>query len=287
MASSTIFLQVWSAAQTLLAKDVEIVNCPICDTEFPSSPHGSRDEVHINLGKKLSELDDYREAEKKLKNSAEEVNNRIEKLKRDLDLATASLEGNIYTCPELIAYADLLNAWKFEDDAPKNEKIRDELSKLNALIGNDIVKIEQSQGEHTYSKAFDTVRALITVKTELERIKRVKGELSRLGNRLDKQSMTISEGVAIHIRNLIANLQERVSSLYSEIQGEHERLPEIRLVLSDQSQINQRQAQLRIDFAENRKEVAPSGYLSDSQVHTLALSYRLAAMLMFNGRALQ
>ena len=284
-ASDTIFLQVWSAAQTLLAKDVEIVNCPICDTEFPSSPHGSRDEVHINSGKKLSELDDYREAEKKLKNSSVEVNNKKEKLKRDLDLGIASLEDNSYKCPELIAYAELLSTWKFDDDAPENEKIRGELSKLNALIGSDIVKIEQSQGEHTYSKAFDAIRALITAKTELERIERVKNELSRLGNILDKQSMVISEGVANHIRSLIANLQERVSSLYSEIQGEHERLPEIRLVLSDQGQVNQRQAQLRIDFAENRKEVAPSGYLSDSQVHTLALAHRLAAMLIFNERA--
>ena len=284
-ASNPIFLQVWSEAQNLLAKDVEIVNCPICDTEFPSSPHGSRDEVHINLGKKLSELGDYRKAEKKLRDSSMEVRNSKEKLKSDLDLATTSLSDNSYTCPESIAFVELLGTWKFEDNAPKNEKIRAELLELSSLIGSEIARIEQSQGEHTYSKAFDKVRELIVVKIDLERIERVKSELRRLSKELDKQSMAISEGVANHIRSLIAKLQERVSLLYSEIQGEHEKIAEIRLVLSDQGQVNQRQAQLRIDFAENRKEVAPSGYLSDSQVHTLALAHRLAAMLMFNKRA--
>jgi hypothetical protein len=36
------------------------------------------------------------------------------------------------------------------------------------------------------------------------------------------------------------------------------------------------------DFAPNRQGVPPSGYLSDSQIHTLALSLRLAAIQMFN-----
>jgi len=40
--------------------------------------------------------------------------------------------------------------------------------------------------------------------------------------------------------------------------------------------------QLLIDFSETRKGVVPSGYLSDSQIHTLALSLRLAAMRLFN-----
>ena len=280
--SNAIFNQVWSEAQKLLAKDFEIVNCPICDTEFPSSPHGSRNEVHINLDKKLSELGNYQKAEKKLRDSSVEVRNSKEKLKSALNIATTSLRDNGYTCHESIAFLELLGTWKIEDNAPKNDKTRAELLELSTSIGSEIVKIEQSQGEHTYSKASDKVRELIVVKTDLERIERGKSELRRLSEELDKQSMAISESVANHIRSLIAKLQKRVKLLYSEIQGEDEKIPEIRLVLSDQGQVNQRQAQLRIDFAENRKEVAPSGYLSDSQVHTLALAHRLAAMLLFN-----
>jgi hypothetical protein len=37
-----------------------------------------------------------------------------------------------------------------------------------------------------------------------------------------------------------------------------------------------------VDFAENRKGVAPSGYLSDSQLHSVALALRLAAVRRFN-----
>ena len=284
-ASSEMFLQVWSAAQTLLEKNVEIVNCPICDTEFPSSPHGSREEIHINLGKKLSELDDYREAKKALKNSAAAVINSEEKLNREVSLAVASLEDSSYIRAELIAYKKLLSTWKLGDYAPESKKMKAELSDLNALIGSDIDNIEQSQGEHTYSKAYDMLIALIAVKTDLERIAHVKSELSRLNTELNRQSMALSESVREHINNLITKLEEEVRLLYTDIQGGNENTPRVRFEMSDQGQINQRQAQLRIDFAENRKGVAPSGYLSDSQVHTLALAHRLAAIRTFNSGA--
>lgn len=43
--------------------------------------------------------------------------------------------------------------------------------------------------------------------------------------------------------------------------------------------------QLVIDFAQYRQGVAPSGYLSDSQIHSVALALRLAATKKFNGAA--
>src|SRR3546814_20715175 len=41
---------------------------------------------------------------------------------------------------------------------------------------------------------------------------------------------------------------------------------------------------LLIDFASNRAGVQPAGYLSDSQLHSVALALRLAAIRTFNTR---
>ena len=59
----------------------------------------------------------------------------------------------------------------------------------------------------------------------------------------------------------------------------------LRLQLAEGSAANQQQVRLVVDYAENRKGVAPSGYLSDSQIHTVALSLRLAAIRSFNSGA--
>lgn len=45
---------------------------------------------------------------------------------------------------------------------------------------------------------------------------------------------------------------------------------------------NQQRLNLLIDFAKNRTGVQPGGYLSDSQIHSVALALRMAAIQQFN-----
>ena len=49
-----------------------------------------------------------------------------------------------------------------------------------------------------------------------------------------------------------------------------------------QESLNQQATFISGDFSEERKGVQPSGYLSDSQIHSLALSLRLAGISVFN-----
>jgi hypothetical protein len=72
-----------------------------------------------------------------------------------------------------------------------------------------------------------------------------------------------------------------MATLYKEIQNNKANVPPIHLALPAEDDANQQRVQLLIDFAD-RKGVAPSGYLSDSQIHTLALSLRLSAIRLFN-----
>ena len=97
--------------------------------------------------------------------------------------------------------------------------------------------------------------------------------------------MEIDKAIVDHIQSLIGKLESDVASIYQDIQGTGWTSPPIRIELPGQDGIDQQKAQLLIDYSVNRQGVVPSGYLSDSQVHTLALALRLAAIRMFNSEA--
>jgi len=106
--------------------------------------------------------------------------------------------------------------------------------------------------------------------------------MSKLNAHLDSQSQEINKAIVEHTQKLIGRLTNDMNTLYREIQNNKSSIPPIRLALPDEDDSNQQRVQLLIDFSLNRKGVAPSGYLSDSQIHTLALSLRLSAIRLFN-----
>ena len=74
-----------------------------------------------------------------------------------------------------------------------------------------------------------------------------------------------------------------MNEIYKAIQGMAAK--SIRLDLPGEDDTNQQRLHLLVDFAENRPAVQPGGYLSDSQIHSIALALRLAAIVQFNGAA--
>jgi DNA repair exonuclease SbcCD ATPase subunit len=78
-------------------------------------------------------------------------------------------------------------------------------------------------------------------------------------------------------------LREPTNDLYKNIQGKD--AAPVRLELPPEDETNQQRLALLIDFSPGRQGVPPSGYLSDSQIHSLALALRLAAIRTFNAGA--
>jgi hypothetical protein len=110
--------------------------------------------------------------------------------------------------------------------------------------------------------------------------KRTQEELAILLTQLNLQSAFISAEIRKRVQALLDSLQQPINAIYRHIQG-NEAVP-IRLVLPSEDDTNQQRLNLLIDFAANREGVQPSGYLSDSQIHSLALALRLAAIKKFN-----
>ena len=116
-----------------------------------------------------------------------------------------------------------------------------------------------------------------------DRINRTKAEFQKLYTELTNQATTIEKAIVEHTQGLISNLESDVDALYKKLQGAgKEEPPLIRFQLAGDNVSNQQQVRLVIDFADNRIGVSPSGYLSDSQIHTVALALRLVAIRTFN-----
>ena len=280
----SVFKEVWESARDLLGNGAKPDKCPVCCTDFASSPFGSRNGVYVNLDRNLSNLEEYRKAEAGRK--AAEA--KLDLTARDLGEALGQfllLAGSAYRNETVAAYREALRSWEMGEEAPDGKGTAEALARLHASISADIGRIERQQGKHAYRNALETARRLLAAKAELERIGRTKSELKAIQNSLDLQVKAFGEAIVGHVQSLVDGLQDETGAIYKDIQGPHARVPPIRIKLADEGAASQRSAKLLIDFADNCKEAVPGGFLSDSQIHTLALALRLAAIRMFNAGA--
>ena len=283
--SAAVFSQVWEEAKKLLDNGEVLEACPICDATLATGHHGSHDGLRVSIDKKLSGLATYRNSEKELKDSKKQVKRATEDLKHGLKSVNLELEDTSYTCAEVGDYFQTLSRWSINEELPPSQDITGALSRVFNSIANQITQIESQQGEHTYGKALDTVNKLLSIQADLQRIARTKARLKSLQIELARQVLEIDKAIVDYIQSLIGKLESDVASIYQDIQGTGGTSHPIRIEFPGQDGIDQQKAQLLIDFSINRQGVVPSGYLSDSQVHTLALALRLAAIRMFNSEA--
>lgn len=279
--SESKFIDVWQSAKQLLDDNGEMDKCPVCSMDFTSSRLGSRKRVLANLRDNIAKLKEYRRAEEARKSAKGE----LVLTKRNLDETL----GNLFLLfdsglqhKSVGDYNKVLKSWKVGGEAPDSKSAVGELTRLRESVSASIERIEQRQGERTYGKIIEKIRSLLDTKAELERIRRTKAAQKAIQDSLGRQANAFGDAIVKHVRSLLDELQNETSALYKGIQGASARVPQIHIKLADEGSANQRSAQLLIDFADNRREVAPGGFLSDSQIHTLALSLRLAAIRMFN-----
>ena len=288
-ASKSVFNNLWSQAHFLFKKEEhDFSTCPVCDTEFGSTPHGSRDAVRINIKAKLAMLTAYREAESALRTAKQQLSQNSQTLRTTLDrlstgLADANFEGD---AEPVSAYLAELKSWELALPLPNRGFLLQAMVSIRESLTNARERLESQQGENTYAQAKNITDQLIQVRKDLTRIYRAKEELQKLHANLVKQTNGIETAINEHNVELLSKLEHDVDALYKKIQGVPQDEPSlIRLQLAEGNAANQQQVSLVVDYSENRKSVAPSGYLSDSQIHTVALSLRLAAIRKFNSGA--
>ena len=285
-ASQSIFSGIWSQAQSLFEiEGYDFDSCPVCDTEFGSTPHGSHDAVRTNIDVKLTMLTAYRQAESELRTAQQKLSQDRQTLTTTLEslctgLADAEFEADV---EPVSSYRGGLTLWEPDLPLPDIGLLLQAMVATRRSLTNARERLENQQGENTYAQAQNTADDLIQVRKDLNRIYRTKEELQKLHAELVKRAKDIETAINEHNGRLLSDLEHDVDGLYKKIQGVPRDEPSlVRLQLAEGNAANQQQIRLVVDYSENRTSVAPSGYLSDSQIHTVALSLRLAAIRKFN-----
>lgn len=277
-ASEAVFSDVWKSAKELFDRDHKSTKCPVCGTEFTKSPSGSRIAVHDRVNVNLTKLDEYRRAEEDKKKAEEEVVQAVADLRHSLE--------NFCVLPDSVAhdaimtYYNALKLWKVYEDVPSSRNAVNSLERLRASVKDDIERIGKRRDKHTYGNALNTVHSLLKIKADLDRIDQTKCELKTISESLARQTHVLNSAIVEHIGSKIQSLEGKAREIYRTIQNSND-APHIQIRLPDEDKAKKREASLSINF-HDREEVAPGSYLSSSQVHTLALSIRLAAIREFN-----
>ena len=283
-AEKAVFKDVWEAAAKILDDNaVPMSSCPVCATDLGKTAAGSRKALSKELATHLGHLKNYRDAVQAFENAKKVLVAEWNGLKSALAKLQALLKAAGYA-----AEADAVGTYAKEvADMAKTKAIPDALEIKTVLVSvlatiqtkhDEIVK---TQGKSTYGKALAKLAELLVVKQAMDAAAAKKAQLETLSTSLYTAGMTIDASIRAYVESIISALRADTNTLYKAIQGGAADCPVIRLELPPAEDVNQRRLSLVIDFG-NKTGVPPSGYLSDSQVHTLALSMRLAAMKRLN-----
>lgn len=284
-AAGTVFRSVWKEAEKVFADDAAAPNeCPVCATAIGDTAAGSVPAIRDLLKTHLDDLKSYNDAKTALDDADKAATKAHNQLIARLPAMIEYLSGDDADGfrAAIIDYQAGVAAWPAAA-APASAAITAELEARLIFLDYEIAQIVENQGEHTWMKAKASIDRLLNLQKHVALATRVSKELTALHEALGTQATLVSGKIREKVQSLLDTLQKPMNDIYREIQGEKAR--PIRLELPGEDDTNQQRMQLVIDFADNRQGVAPGGYLSDSQIHSVALALRLAAIKKFNGAA--
>jgi ABC-type lipoprotein export system ATPase subunit len=283
-AENTVFQALWKAAEPLFAEGVPPPDvCPVCATPVADTVAGSTEAIREHIAKHLEDLADYATAKKALDAAKAAATKAHIQLLAVLQGLIGSLgDGEVKLKTDLTAYQAAIAGWP-QGAVPASCDVIVAITALLAALDQTIADIESKQGDHTYSKAKAKIDRLLELQAERDLGLRTRDELVRLSGALTAQTATVSAEIRKKVQSLLDKLQTPMNAIYKLIQGAG--ATPIRLELPAEDDTNQQRLNLLIDFAKNRTGVQPGGYLSDSQIHSLALALRMAAIKQFNTRA--
>lgn len=280
-AADAVFEEIWRVAEPLFAVGVPVLEtCPICNTPIADSAAGSIDGVRQHIASHRAELASYSEAKRRLDNAQAAVKEHCLKLTTALETLIPLLTKEHAVLQEKVAsYLEAVRVWK-TGAVPDAVVLEASLHEFTLALDASIRETEAKQGENTYTSVLRKLENMIELKEERERATCLIAEHEKLSTSLNEQASYISSTIREKVQVLLDTLQRPINDIYIQIQGAG--AAPIRLELPSENDTNQQRLNLVIDFAANRTGVQPSGYLSDSQIHSLALALRLAAIKRFN-----
>ena len=287
-ASHVEFREIWSAAQKIFSKDEGTPKtCPVCDTEIDKTAAGSAHSIRKRMNDNLEALKAYNEAMNALENAENSIRSAHNKLVNGLSVLANSLGAHFDTGVKTTIEAhikDIESKTNFKDLSSSafgnSTDITAVIVSLQADLEKRICTIETKQGSHTWSTALAKVDKIFDIREKILMEKTTLNELNNLNQALSEQANFISREIRDEVQSKLDTIQLPMNQIYKEIQGN--KAANIRLKLPNEDETNQQRLHIVIDFSTNSQGVQPSGYLSDSQIHSVALALRLATIKELN-----
>lgn len=282
--AEAVFARLWEVAAPLfLDETVAPEFCPICTTPIRLSTAGGVAAIREHLEQRSAELASYAVARKRVTEATRASEKAKIELLASLQSFSTLLSGSFPDAARAVTdFAKELDDTE-SGPLPSHDHMVAALSVCSEQIDSQLRQILEQQGETSALALKAQVIRLREIDAEREEAEAVTLQISLLSQSLTSQAQLVSELIRQKIQNLLDRLRVPVNTIYRSIQG-HD-AASIRIDLPPEDDMNQQRLSLLIDFAENREAVQPSGYLSDSQVHSLALALRLVAIRAFNSTA--
>ena len=287
-AKDVAFRVIWKEAKNIFSEDVGAPEqCPVCDTEIGQTAAGSARVIRSHMKKHLAELQAYDTAKNALDNAEQAAKNTYTKLVSQLRTLIGLLDDSRDEDSKfkLVSYrSDMESKIDMENfvvtQPIKSAAATEAITNLIVNLDARIKIITDKQGDHTWGTAMTRVNTLLDIQNKISTAKRISDELAKLNAALNTQAVFISGKIRDEVQSKLDILQNPMNEIYKEIQGE-EASP-IRLDLPKETDSRQQRLHLRVDFSDACRNVQPSGYLSDSQIHSVALALRLATIKELN-----
>lgn len=279
--SQALLSPVWQEAVTALERpDYLEESCPVCETSFSQTDAGSRTKIVSRLQGKLATLEAFNKA------SAERTQAQLTLSTAGTSLSTAllvlktHLEAVDRKLPEGVPEQPLQPPFTTD----QIENIRLACERAADALESEIAEQEAARGSGSCKECLEKVEKVLDMATAYRHAVAEMSSRKEILNAVITSAKELNEEIQAHVSNVLSELRGDVDALYKQITHAIGRpVPDINLTLPEGGKSDR--LCLTIDFAPNRKKVAPSGYLSDAQLHSLGLALRLAAIKRYNVHA--
>jgi hypothetical protein len=255
----------------------ETTTCPVCDTALPATPYGDR----FRLAEHLRELQRQLTKVAAARSDADRayVTSQTNRATTTQRIRTVGVLAGVEIEELAVSWAaayDAAEAGDLVSFATASARLKEILTDVKAR--RDAI---EALGPSVYQKPFEQAVAIIDAAAQRRAVDELAAELATLQAEVEQVRAFVNTGVHDFLHGNVATLAADTASIYNRIQQGAAVNVSIDIRLTDADAADARGIELVLTFP-GAGETKPQGYLSDSQLNTLALAFRVAIIRRFN-----
>lgn len=260
----------------------EMAACFVCGTEFEKSAEGSRQNVVLRIETRLTELERITAADLIKRQTAEAFTRAAETARTSIKVLISSLKAaeKEAEAESLAQFQDHLTEIEITTEIVATPEMLTTMAEWLEGYISEIATIEGQQGDATFKNALEIFDKLDNAIKRLVIVFALQREMKALSREFTRVASSVATGVAQYTQTVLEDLRDEMVLLYRAVMGGN--APDLKLVIPDEEGRRSDKVFLQLDFSPTRRGVIPQGYLSDAQLHTVALCYRVVAARKFN-----